>query len=106
MAIKYRDLMDELENAPMTPAEQKILEETEFFIDNKIKESFDGGTVSIDLDIAEFKGKKIPEPRRLLLVKALEQIYDKAGWKSRIEYGEDDGPNRPGFDYWILSGKR
>jgi hypothetical protein len=39
------------------------------------------------------------------MFKELEKRYRNAGWKAVIIYGEDDGPNRPGQDYWVLSGK-
>ena len=106
MAVRYNDLMDKLEKGPLTQEELRMIDDAEILIDNEIMKDFTGGSVSIALDIAQFRGKKIPDVRKELMFEFLENKYKEAGWKCKIEYGEDDGPNRPGFDYWVLTGKR
>lgn len=113
MAIKYGEVMDSISNLPLTKDELILIDEAEKHIDETILRVFDCGSISINLDIANFKWSAkrddrihIKEARRALMQKELEKRYMLAGWEIKINYGEDDGPNRPGFDYWVLSGKK
>ncbi len=119
MAIKYQEIKEKLETAPFTKEELAIIAKVENHIDEKIKEKFDGGSITIDTDIIEFKfnpdapserswnvWQNIKSTRKSLMGDELKNRFESAGWKWKLQQGEDDGPNRPGFDYWILSGKR
>jgi hypothetical protein len=113
MAIKYKAISDKIKKGALTETELSVIEYVEKLIDQKIETSFDGNDVSIDLGLANFSYNKeinpktytIPGIRKELMFKELEKRYRNAGWKATIVYGEDDGPNRPGQDYWVLSGK-
>lgn len=119
MAIKYKDIKEHLEKAPLTSEELKIVSRVENYIDEHIKELFDGDGIRLDVDLIDFKKNPddmkehswnvwphIKSTRKALMTEELKSRYVKAGWKWKFEEGEDDGPNRPGFDYWILTGKR
>ncbi len=113
MAIEYKKLKDEVEKAPLSQEEFQIIESAEKYIDSEIKKQFKGYEVFIDLTIASFsynmstkKQIELPNARKKLMQKELEQRYKKAGWKIRIEFDDGlDGPNMSGPDNWILSGK-
>ena len=113
MAIKYKEVKDKIEKTPLTESELSIIKEVEDLIDNKIKKDFNGGEISIELGTANFtyiqnwnkSPENIPDFRKQLMFKELERRFKAAGWKCVVMYGEDDGPNRPAIDYWVLSGK-
>lgn len=113
MAIKYKEVKDKIEKTPLTESELSIIKEAEDLIDFKIKREFKGGDISIELGTVNFNYKtncnklpgNIPDFRKQLMFKELERRFKAAGWKCVVMYGEDDGPNRPGIDYWVLSGK-
>lgn len=119
MAIKYQEIKDMLETAPFTKEELAIIAKVENYIDEKIKEKFDCHSITMDTDILEFKFNPdapterawnvwvdIKSTRKSLMCEELKSRFEIAGWKWNLQKGEDDGPNRPGIDYWILSGKR
>jgi hypothetical protein len=103
MAIKFEEVHNMYEsemNAPFCPEELSAIEEVEKQIDNKILKDFKRNPVYIDLQYTQFSQFA---PRRAGLMSAeLEKRYREAGWYCSIEFGEDDGPNRPGQDYFIL----
>jgi hypothetical protein len=105
MAIKYTEIFSKIKNSPLNEEELSILKEVEIYIDDEISKTFDGGTVRINLDIVKFVKHRIPPLRKEMLHNKIIEIYYEAGWKCGYEYGEDDGPNRPGFDYWVLAGR-
>ena len=123
MAIKYKFVkeeikkkIDRLKNDPLSKEEEAIVSTIEKYVDDEIRKQFTemNSEVSIDMGIYNFVydpyAKSVYNPgivswRKIALQKELENRFKLAGWKTYIEYGEDDGPNRPGIDYWVLSGK-
>jgi len=118
MAIKYKDIRDGLISMPLSNEENEIVSKVEEYIDKVIKEKFDINPIRIDRNIVEFdydptekNGQflggypNLKSTRKKLMTKELQTRFEKAGWKWELYHGEDDGPNRPGFDYWILTGK-
>ncbi len=118
MAINFKDIKDELEKAPFSKEEFSVINKIETYIDKQIKENFDGNGLSFDTNVLDFKFnpdntsepswnvfKEIKSTRKQLMTEELKQRYEIAGWKWRLIEGEDDGPNRPGLDYWLLRGK-
>ena len=114
MAVNFKALVEDLEKTPLTKEELKIINTVENWIDERIKERFDGGSVSFDTDVIEFnfnpdapsdRWYNIKSTRKELMSKELKRRYEDAGWKIKREEGEDDGPNRPAIPYYVLKGK-
>jgi hypothetical protein len=115
MAIKANTIKEKLEtklNEPLSKEELNLVRQTESYIDLIIEEESNklGKEFRIDLDFVTFNSHpdggnlrySIHEDRRIKMRRELEKRYKEAGWKFSVDYGEDDGPNRPGFDYWVL----
>jgi hypothetical protein len=47
----------------------------------------------------------LSEPRKEIIEDILFDKYRQNGWKVEYKIGEDDGPIRPGTDYWIFTVK-
>lgn len=114
MAIRFKEMKEQLETAPLTTEELSAIKEVEDYVDSEIKKQF-GNTygVSIDLNIADFsynigitKQLNFKQARKKLMQKELERRYKAAGWSIKTSYDDGlDGPNMSGPDYWILNGK-
>lgn len=118
MAVAYKDIRDGLLNAPLTNDELNIIAKVENFIDERIKERFDGSSISFETKVLDFNFnpdnpkefafstfKDIKTTRKQLMKKELMRRFEVSGWEWKLEEGEDDGPNRPAIDYWLLKGK-
>tara|TARA_R110000772_G_scaffold17946_3_gene49989 strand:+ start:139805 stop:140137 length:333 start_codon:yes stop_codon:yes gene_type:complete len=110
MGIKFDDLIDGLVNAPLTDKEVIAFKECERLIDFGILESFDVSEIHIPTHIIEctggFVSSEINKTRRKKIAKEIKKYYKKLGWKFTFYMGEDDGPNRPGAEYYILTGRK
>jgi hypothetical protein len=114
MAVKFRELYDNVYCTPLNQEELKQVDKIEKWIDEELRKRYKGGKeVSVDLSVASFRydpvtketfyGDKFPEPRRDLMRQELEKRYKNAGWKIKVELDDGlDGPNRSGPDYWVL----
>lgn len=114
MALEYKKVKDEIDNAPLNESELILLSKAENHIDDEIRKDFDGVNVRINLMVPTFEYDVSLEtrlnlslPRRKLMRNELEKRYKNAGWKITVSYDDGlDGPNMSGADLWILSGKR
>lgn len=119
MAVKYQEIKNKLEKTPLNKEELEIIAKVEAHIDELIKNKFDCTPIQIDFEVLEFKfnpdtpkehswnvWKDIKTTRKNLMTDELKKRYEDAGWTWKFYQGEDDGPNRPSFDYWILKGKK
>jgi len=114
MAIEYKEIKARLNNGPLTDSELKVISDVEGYIDKKIESEFDGDYISLEPRVIEFNYDPlnrydsfsgIKSPRKKLMTIELKRRFEEAGWKWKLEEGEDDGPNRPAMDYWHLIGK-
>lgn len=113
MAVNFKEINDELHNAPLSDVELTMINNVEVYIDKEILKKFTGSDVSIDLRIITFdydplysKMIYLPDARKKLMRKELENRYKNAGWKFRVQMDDMlDGPNMSGPDLWILTGK-
>jgi len=114
MAVKYQEIIDKLENGPLTQSELKVIDDIEKYIDKQIEGRFSGDYISLEPRVIEFNYDPtgnygsfsgIKSPRKKLMTIELKRRFEEAGWKWKLEEGEDDGPNRPAMDYWHLKGK-
>lgn len=115
MAIKYKDIKETIVSRPFSNREISIIEKIENFIDDEIKTNFDNEPLRFNVSIIEFRYDPIQKTsyafqdiktiRKSLMSKELKRRYEAAGWVWEYESGEDDGPNRPAIDYWLLKGK-
>ena len=124
MAIEYKKIKDDLKksiakamNDPLSDEEEIILNGVESYIDKEITKQFISfnSEISIDMGVYNFKYDPVSNKpynpaisfyRIQALRNKLEQRFGSAGWKCKVVFGEDDGPNRPGIDYWVLVGKK
>ena len=115
MAINYKDINNQVSNAPLTVAEEIYLINAEAYIDILIKKQFKGydSEIYVPLNVLRFdydpmneKSITIHHSRKKMLREKLEAIYKKAGWHGKVHIDDGlDGPSRSGPDYWILKGK-
>ncbi len=96
----------------LSEEEKRAMDGLEAHIDHKIKENFNNGRARV-LDFWwEWDRSDLVKPymslrenRQRIVREALFEKYRENGWKVEIEYGEDDGPNRPGIDSFIFTAK-
>ena len=108
MAILYKEVKQKYEdkmNAPFTKEELSSIEFIEKTIDTKISLDFKDDEISFYLSEVNFSKTNFPHRRQKLMYRELEKRYEAAGWKTKIYDTDDDGPNRPGFTYWVIFGK-
>ena len=116
MAIKFKDLKQKLDGAPITEEELSLIQDVENYIDEIILEKYDKSIyheVSIDMAYTRFSYSPrtqsviqgLGQSRIPKMVTELERRYKAAGWQ--IRYHIDDGTegNMSGGDYMILKGK-
>jgi len=93
----------------LSETEKAAIAQMEQYIDNGIRESFEDGKASV----ADFLWARnelpaymeLKYPRRKIVTEILMDKYREGGWRVKYEVGEDDGPNRPGVDFWIFTAK-
>ena len=118
MAVKFEDVKKVINETQLNENELVIIARIENHIDKTIKEKFDNNTISFDTEVFEFNFnpdrpsqyswdvfKDIKTTRKKLMSKELIRRYEEAGWEVKLEYGEDDGPNRPAINHYVLKGK-
>lgn len=114
MAIRYSDLKKDIESKPISSKGLEYINILEDYIDGTIKKQFDiNKSIYIELEYIQFRGTPynnyfeidLSSTEKEKMTKEIEKRYSEAGWESKIEYGDDDGPNRPGQNYWVLKGK-
>lgn len=106
MALNAKEVMKAYNaqmTAPLTSEELTEIGIREVSIDNLIKAEFDGKSVRVELKLFDFRNMRVPHDRQLFMSKNLILRYSQAGWILEEQFGEDDGPNRPGRDYMILT---
>lgn len=115
MAIKYSELKEELENAPLSTIDLSLIKDVENYIDDQIIEKFDKsiyGEIRIDVCYINFKYSPTTKKSinnlgvsRIPKMKAeLERRFKEAGWV--ITYEINDGYGACGADYMVLKGKK
>ena len=118
MAVNFEDVKKVINETPLNENELVIIAKVEKHIDKKIMEKFDNNLISFETSVFDFNFnpdnpnqyswdvfKDIKSTRKKLMTKELIRRYEEAGWWVKLEHGEDDGPNRPAIDYYILKGK-
>lgn len=109
MAVKFKQVKDELEAAPLTAAELKLIDIIEKYIDEKILKEFDNRPIHINLNYTEFvwnpitnsNFENIKDTRKKLMTKELYRRFEAAGWVWKI----NSDYSNSGVDYWVLTGK-
>lgn len=94
MAIKYKDIKNNLETDPLTEQELQWIQQAEDYIDQEIQTKFGKVyyEVSIDKAIVRFDWSPVTKkhidtmaPRRGVMQKELERRYSQAGWVLKWE---------------------
>lgn len=111
MAVKRKDLLNELQNTPLTNDELKLIKIMEDYIDTQITKKFDNREVRIEDCYIGFNYNPITkqsindlkhERRRLMKTELIKRFKD-SGWKMELHMDDGlDGPNMSGSDYWIF----
>ena len=116
MAVQYKTVKEVLEMAPLNTNELSAVAAVEKYIDEEIHKHFNGGYVSFNTELIEFRVhpdnlrayngfSDIKSSRKVIMTEELKSRFVDAGWEWDLQQGEDDGPNRPAIDYWHLQGK-
>lgn len=93
----------------LSPEEASAMNQLEAYIDKKIKASFTRGQASVcdfwydRQEVPSFY--ELKHVRKEIVREILFDKYRENGWSIKLEVGEDDGPNRPGLDFWIFTQK-
>jgi hypothetical protein len=105
--ITPQELSAKEQSKVMSKEETDAMKELEIFIDSRIKESYTRGKAYVPSFTYRGIGcfRNLKEARKEIIQKILFDKYRESGWSIKFEVGEDDGPNRPGMDYWIFSAK-
>ena len=112
MAIKFAELQEKQkikDNLPLNEDELKVIAIHEDLIDRKILEGFGKPyKIQVDLEYFNFSDSSYSRFSQIRKNKMKQELifrYERAGWDLTVEFGEDDGPNRPAFDYMIITGR-
>lgn len=103
MALKFSEIKDKVYSEELSDNERMLVDEREEEIDSEIMQHFDGVKANVSSTIFDFYSTS---PRQQVMKNYLIKKYNKAGWDIKYYMGEDDGPNRPGAEYYIFSEKK
>lgn len=112
MAISFENIKNKLENPVLTREELIEIDKVEIYVDSVLIKEYKGDEVCLPLDKVDFthssngsRDYNKASIRAKLQFKRLIERYAEAGWASEVRMNVgDDGPNRPGQDYWVLKG--
>jgi len=102
--ITPQDLTAKEQSKVLSPEEKQALTELELFIDKSLKNSYIRGRASVyDFWYAREECPiycALKDVRKKIIRELMFDKYHEKGWRIHLIEGEDDGPNRPGIDYW------
>jgi hypothetical protein len=105
--ITPQDLSTKEQSKTLSPEEKRAIAELELYIDKCLKETYSEGRAHVmeffynQQQIPAFY--RLKPARKKIVQEILFDKYREAGWNIKLEVGEDDGPNRPGIDFWIFT---
>ena len=108
--ITPQEIIGKAFSEKFNPDEIEAYDGLEKYFDERIEDTFDGKKASV-IEPPLYSNEKIREynslksHRKEIVLQSLLVKYAENGWDWKIEYGEDDGPNRPGYDYYIFTPK-
>lgn len=112
MAIKFAELQEKQkikDNLPLNEDELKAIAVCEEVIDRQISEQFEKFyEIRVDLEYFTFTDSsysRFNQARRKKMEQEIKYRYERAGWTLTVDYGQDDGPNRPAMAFMILKGR-
>ena len=105
--ITPQELTAKEQSKVLTNEETLAIKELEIYIDSRIKDTYIKGKSRVpNLTYGEVPSyRRLKEARREIIQEILFDKYRESGWSIKFEEGEDDGPNRPGVDFWNFSAK-